>query len=54
MIDKHYTVLVVFLNTELSVGRYQITVDLTGFPPDVYRLIAETDDYFCKGDLLIR
>ncbi len=54
MIDKHYNVLKVFIDRVHSPGTYEITCDLTGLAPDVYRFIAETEYHFCKGDLLIQ
>jgi hypothetical protein len=54
MIDKHYNVLIVLVDRVHSPGSYEVTCDLTGLAPDVYRFIAETDIHFCKGDLLIR
>ena len=54
MIDKHYNVLKVLVDRVHSSGTYEVTCDLTGLAPDVYRFIAETDIHFCKGDLLIQ
>lgn len=54
MIDKHYTVLKVFIDRVHMPGSYEITCDLEGLAPDVYRFIAETEYHFCKGDLLIQ
>lgn len=54
MIDKHYNVLKVFIDRVHTPGTYEITCDLEGLAPDVYRFIAETEYHFCKGDLLIQ
>lgn len=54
LIDKHHTVLKVFIDRVHEAGTYEVTCDLTGLAPDVYRFIAETEHHFCKGDLLIR
>lgn len=54
MIDKHSTVLKVLVDRIHEPGTYEVTCDLEGLAPDVYRFIAETEYHFCKGDLLIQ
>lgn len=54
MIDKNNNIRMVLVDRILEAGKHSIICDLKGLPPDVYRFIAETDKYYCKGDLLIQ
>ena len=55
VINKEYRVVAVLLNRILEAGSYQITLDtkMIGIA-GVYRVVFETENIYCKGDIWIK
>jgi hypothetical protein len=55
VINKEYRIIRVLMNTDLYAGVYQIYLDTNGIgAAGVYRVVFETENLYCKGDVWIR
>lgn len=55
VINKNYKIIKVLLNELKSAGTYQVSVHSSSLgPAGVYRVVFESEDIYCKGDIWIK